>query len=533
VASLVGLAFGFLIAIGLQGLLKAFGLDLPSTTTKFLPRTVIVSMAVGVLTTLFSSIAPAIRASRVAPVAAMRDTGPSTYTRSGRRTVSGAVVTVAGIGALLLGLFGATGNGASLVGLGAALVFLGVAILSPLIARPLARILGAPLPKVSGVPGKLGRENAMRNPKRTASTAAALMIGLGLVGFVSILAASLKASTAAALAQTLKADYIVTSTSFTGFSQDVAGRLRDDPTFNAVEEFRQGIMGYVGTGVQPSGSGEVALPALQVTGVDPASLTAVTQVPLSSGSLEALGDGGVLVYSKTAESNGWRVGDTITVRFASSGNKQLKVVGIYTDQRLLGQSLISLDTFDQNFTQHLDTFVLVTTAPGVSQAQAKAAVTRVAKGFPNVRLQDQAEFRKTQASQINQVLGLVTALLFLSVIIAVFGIMNTLGLSIYERTRELGLLRAVGMARRQVRVMVRWESVIIAVFGAILGIAVGFFFGWAMVRALRSQGLGVLSIPGGQLVIYILLAGWFGVVAAALPARRAAKLDVLRAIATE
>src|SRR5439155_7986250 len=170
----------------------------------------------------------------------------SVYTRSARRTLSGAVVTLAGGGALILGLFGSTGNGASLVGLGAALVFLGVAILSPLIARPLARTLGAPLPKVSGVAGKLGRENAMRNPKRTASTAAALMIGLGLVGFVSILAASLKASTSAALEQTLKADYIVTSTSFTGFSQDVAGRLRNDPAFEAVEEFRQGLMGYVG-----------------------------------------------------------------------------------------------------------------------------------------------------------------------------------------------------------------------------------------------------------------------------------------------
>src|SRR6266567_1368565 len=505
-ASVVGLGFGFVIALGLQGLLRAFGVDLPTTSTQLLPRTIVAALAVGIGTTVVASVMPAIRASRVPPVAAMRDTGPAEYTRSRRRTLAGALVTLVGIGALLAGLFG--GHGAALVGLGAAVIFLGVAVLSPLVAGPFARVVGAPLP---GVSGKLGRENAMRNPKRTASTAAALMIGLGLVSFVSVFAASIKTSTGRALNETLKADYIVTSSQFTGFSTDIAARLKTDRAFAAVEEFRQGVFGYQGG-------------AQQIQGVDPSTLDSVMQVPLQAGSVSALGEGDVLVYRQTAESNHWHVGSTFTAQFARTGKQRLKVVGVYTDNRLLGNYVVTLGTYDRNFTIQLDTVVLAKTAPGVTEAQAKAAVTRVAHEFPNVKLEDQAQFRHSQANQINTLLGLITALLLLAILIAVIGIINTLALSIFERTREIGLLRAVGMARRQVRTMVRWESVIIAVFGAALGAAVGVFFGWAMVHALKDQGITALTIPGGQLITYIVIAGLLGVVAAALPARRAAKL---------
>jgi putative ABC transport system permease protein len=241
----------------------------------------------------------------------------------------------------------------------------------------------------------------------------------------------------------------------------------------------------------------------------------------------------VLVYKETAKSHRWRVGDSFTAEFARSGKQQLHIVGIYTDNRLLGNYVVSLDTYNRNFTQQLDMVVLAKTAPGVSQAQAKAAVSKVAKQFPNVKLEDQAQFRKSQANQINTVLAMVTVLLLLSIIIALFGIVNTLALSIFERTREIGLMRAVGMAKKQIRTMIRWESVLIAVFGAALGAVVGIFFGWAMVHALKSQGITALTIPVGQLVIYIVIAGLFGVLAAVWPARRAAKLDVLRAIVTE
>jgi putative ABC transport system permease protein len=517
-ASLVGLGFGFVIALGLQGLLRLFGIELPSTALQLLPRTVIAALLVGILTTVSASVMPAIRASRVPPIAAMRDTGPTEYRPSRRRTFAGLGVTALGIAALSAGLFG--GRGAALVGLGAAVVFLGVAVLSPLVARPFARVAGSPLPRLSGVAGKLGRENAIRNPRRTAATSAALMIGLGLVSFVSIFAASIKTSTSQVLEQILKADYIVSTSQFVGFSQDVAGRLEADPAFSAVEEFRQGLFGYQGG-------------AQQLQGVDPSKLNEVMQVPMQTGNVSGLGDGDVLVYRETAKSNGWKVGDSFTAEFARTGKQQLRIVGIYTDSRLLGNYVVSLSTYDRNFTQQLDMVVLAKTAPGVSQAEAKAAVTKVAKQFPNVKLEDQAQFRKSQANQINTLLALITALLGLAIVIALFGIVNTLALSIFERTREIGLLRAVGMARRQIRTMIRWESVLIAVFGAVLGAVVGIFFGWAMVHALKSQGITALTIPAGQLVIYILIAGLFGVIAAVWPARRAAKLDVLQAIATE
>jgi putative ABC transport system permease protein len=520
VASVTGLAAGFLLALGLQGLLKAFGIDLPSTTMQLLPRTIIAAFAVGVGTTLVSSIMPAIRAARVPPVAALRESQPAEYRGSPRRTATGLIITTFGVAVLMYGLLGGPSNAAAMVGLGAATVFFGVAVLSPLIVRPVARFLGAPLPRVAKISGKLGRENALRNPKRTASTAAALMIGLGLVAFVGIFAQSIKASSDKILRETLKADYIVSTSQFTGFSQDVATRLRSDPAFAIVSEFRLGVFGYRGR-------------AQQVQAVDPTNVADVVQVDMKQGSLSALGDNDILVFEDAAKSHGWTVGDTVEADFARTGKQKLRIVGIYTDDRILGPYVITLSAYDKNFVEQLDDVVLVKTAPGASPAAARAAAGRVAKAFPNVKLEDQTQFRKSQADQINQLLGLISALLGLAILIALVGIVNTLALSIYERTREIGLLRAVGMVRRQVKAMIRWESVIIAVFGALLGTAVGVFFGWAMVQALSDQGITELSIPGVQLILYIVMAGLAGVLAAAFPARRAAKLDVLAAIAYE
>ena len=517
VASAAGLVAGFGIAVGLKGLLNAFGIALPSTATVVLPRTIIVGLVVGVVTTVVSSVMPAVRASRVPPLAAIREAQPAEYRASRRRILTGAVITLLGIGALSRGLF--AGKGVSWVGLGAALVFFGVAVLSPLVAGPIARVIGKPLAS-SGISGKLGRENAIRNPKRTASTAAALMIGLGLVGFVAIFAASIKASSTRALEETLKADYIVTSPQFTGFSQGVAQGLRDSGAFADVAAFRQGAFGYQGR-------------TQQMTAVDPSQLPGVLSLGMQAGSVDALGAGDLLVYKKTAQDNGWRVGTAVPVQFSRTGDARLTVVGIYTDNRLLGNYVVSLSTFQENFTGQLDAIVLATKAPGTSPAASSAAVAKVSAQFPNVKIENQAQFRASQAKQIDALLGLITALLGLAIFIALFGILNTLALSIFERTHEIGLLRAVGMARRQVRTMIRIEAVIIAVFGAVLGLAVGVFFGWAMVRALRSQGVTVLAFPVGQLVSYIVVAGIFGVMAAAFPARRAAKLDVLQAISQE
>jgi putative ABC transport system permease protein len=450
----------------------------------------------------------------------MREGGTAPSSSLRRRSVSGAVVSLLGVGLLGLGLFGSPSNAAVIVGLGAAVTFLGVAILSPLFARPLAGWIGAPFRRAA-LPGRLGRQNAMRNPRRTASTAAALMIGLGLVTFVAVAGASLKASASSALDRVIRSDYIVSTTSFAPFSPQVAVDLAADPAFGAVSEVRQG-QARVGTSTT------------FVTGADPATIGEVVNLEFSAGDLAALATSRtVLVYEGVANSESLAVGDTLPVEFSRTGAQTFTVGGIYTDNSILGDYAISLEEYERNFSQQLDSFAMATIAPGTDAAQATAAIDKITAAYPDVKVENQAEFKAAQAKAIDQFLSLVTALLLMAIVIALFGIVNTLGLSIYERIRELGLLRAVGMSRRQVKRMIRVESVIIAVLGAALGVAIGILFGVAMQRALVNVGVTDLAIPVGQLVVYVIVAGVAGVVAAILPARRAAKLDVLQAISYE
>jgi putative ABC transport system permease protein len=256
---------------------------------------------------------------------------------------------------------------------------------------------------------------------------------------------------------------------------------------------------------------------------------------VSEGDVSALAEGGdvVLVHRDLAQDEGWALGDDVPAEFASSGEVPLTIVGIYDENRLVGDYVISLDSYDELYSEQLDAFVLVKGAEGVELGDVDAAIQDAVAEFPNVQVQDQAAFREQQAGFVDQLLGLVTALLAMAILIALFGIVNTLGLSIYERTRELGLLRAVGMSRTQVKRMIRWESVIIAVFGAVLGVVIGVLFGWALQQALRSEGVSEFVVPVGQLVIYLVLAALAGVLAAIWPSRRAAKLNVLEAIAYE
>ncbi|MGZ8631091.1 MAG: ABC transporter permease [Actinomycetota bacterium] len=523
IASVVGIVAGIGIAIGLQGLLGAFNIDLPSTSIQLLPRTIVVSLVVGVVVTVVASILPARRAGSVAPIQALREAGDTQPSRGlvGRRLAIAIAVTAAGAGALLYGLFGASSNGAAIVGAGAAVTFVGVAMLSPLAARPVAGGLGAPLRRLS-MQARLGRENAMRSPRRTASTAAALMIGLGLVSMVAILAASLKASFDAALTETLKADFTLSTSSFVSFSPQVGERVAALPEVEVASPFRQ-------NGFRIDGA------TTFVTAVDPATVEAVATLEVSDGSVAALseGDGMILVHREIAEEKGWSVGDQVPAQFASSGDVPLTIGGIFDENRLAGDYVISLETYEGLYSEQLDSFVLVKGAEGVTPDEVEAAVSAAVAEFPNVQVQNQAAFREQQAGFVDQLLGLVTALLAMAIVIALFGIVNTLGLSIYERTRELGLLRAVGMSRVQVKRMIRWESVIIAVFGAVLGVVIGVLFGWALQQALKNDGVSEFVVPVGQLVTYLVLAGLAGVLAAIWPARRAAKLNVLEAISYE
>jgi putative ABC transport system permease protein len=520
-ASVVGLGLGVLVAIGLQSLLKAFGIDLPSSGTQILPRTVIVSLVVGLVVTVLSSIAPARRASRIPPMAALSGAGVEQGGSLRRRAIAGAVVTGLGAVAMLRGLFGGGSGALPLLGLGAAIVFIGVALLSPLAAGPLARVIGSPFPRIAGIAGTLGRQNAMRNPRRTAATAAALTVGLALVATVSVLAASIKSSAADVVDKYLAADYIISTKQFTPtISTDLAARLGKQPELAAVSALQTGEWRFQGS-------------TRMLYAGDPATLGKVLKLDVTSGDVGALARGDVLVDETEAKDKHLKIGDVLPMTFARTGTQELHVGGTYAKNQLLGAYLVSTATYNANFTDRLDFVVLAKAAAGVTPAASRAAVERVTKDFPNVDLRDQAEFKKQQEMQVNQALGLVSALLALSIIIALFGIVNTLALSVFERTRELGLLRAVGMARRQVRSMIRGESVIIAVLGAVLGLGVGVLFGWAIVSGLNDQGITHVVVPGGQLVVYVILAAIAGVVAAVFPARRAARLDVLAAISTD
>lgn len=524
VASGVGLGAGVLLAMGLRELLRAFGIDLPSSSLQVLPRTIVAAVLGGVLVTVAASVFPARRAARIPPVAALRDADTVRPLSVRRRSLSGGLVVAAGVTALLLGLSGQAGNALALVGAGVGLIFLGVAVVSAVLARPLARAIGAPLARLARVPGKLGRENAMRNPRRTASTSAALMVGLALVGTFLVLGSSLKESVGATLEETFRADFLLRPTAqFGSFSPEVADRLRAIPEVGVVSPTRVGQWREPGTGGTRF-----------LTAVDPATVEQVTELDVREGTVAALAEGGVLVHEGVAEDRGLRVGDVVEMEFAATGVVHQQVVGIFGEEGFVGADyLVSLETFDRNFAKDLDDFVLVKVAPGASPDQARAAMGPVLEAFPNVEVQDQVEVREDAERQIDQLLGLVNALLGLAVLIALLGIVNTLALSVYERTREIGLLRAVGMERRQVRSMIRWESVIIALLGGVLGLAVGVFFGWALVRALGEEGVSRLALPGAQLGMFLAVAGFLGVVAAVGPARRAARIDVLQAIAYE
>ena len=521
IAGAVGVLAGVAIAALLRLLLKVFGVELPSTSLQIEPRTIVVAMIVAVVVTLVASLLPALRASRVSPVEAMREGQvPERHVSRRRRLLIGAGMTLAGIAILFLGLFGHASNGASLVGGGAVLTFVGVAILLPLVARPLAGAIGRPI-RHRGVQGKLGRENAMRNPRRTASTAAALMVGLGLVAMVAVLSASFVASIDDTLASSLKADFVISNSSFVPFSHGVAQAAAGVDGVDVVSPLRFGSFRVEGANAV-------------VTAVDPSTIDRVASLGLSSGATEALQDGKIVVLARTAEANGWKVGDTVPAAFATTGAMPLEMGGTFTQNALVnGDYLLSIPTFEKTVGDKLDSQLLLATAPGASLGTVQTALETAVKPFVTVEVQNQAAYRQQQADLVHHILGFVTALLAMAIIIALFGIVNTLGLSIFERRRELGLLRAVGLDRTQVKRMIRWESVIIAVMGALIGIAIGAFFGWSLQRALASQGITILRFPVVQLALYVVFAGLAGVLAAIWPARRAARLDVLEAIAYE
>ncbi len=512
VSSAIGLGLGVLAALGLQALLRGFGIAVPSGSLVFEPRTVIVGLSVGVGVTVVAAIGPARSAVRIPPVAALGDRQASVEVSLRHRFVSGAAVVLAGGGLLARGL---TGSALSLVGGGAVGIFVGTAMLAPAVARPLSSVLGRPLARLLGVAGQLGRQNSMRSPRRTAQTASALMVGLALVAAMSVFGASVSESATSSADEAISAELLVTASGTGQLSHAVPAKVSAVPGVTVTTTVYRSQFEVHGT-------------LATLTAVSTPDLADTVILRMTAGSSAALARGELLIDSTTAAAKHLSVGDTVPVAFARTGASAVPVGGIYQANAVIGSYLVSAGFFARHFSPQPPGALLLRTNGGGTVARA---VTRALATFPNAQVQTRTQFEQTQTASINQLLGLVYALLALAVLIALIGIVNTLMLSVFERTREIGLLRAVGMRRRQVRTMIRSEAVILAIFGAIIGIVIGTGLGIALVSALKQQGITDTVVPATSLLVFLLLAALLGLLAATWPARRAARLDVLAAIA--
>jgi len=526
-ASVVGLFAGLGLAKGLEAVFDALGLSLPTANLVFATRTAVVSLSLGIGVTMVASLVPALRATRIPPVAAMREGAtlpPSRVSRRRRPIV--AVVLLLGAAMLGYGSFGDldTLPSIELIGAGCLAMFVGVGLAAAAAVPPLAAAVGAPARRFGGEAGRLASENATRNPVRTARTAAALMVGLALVTVVATLGAGLRDSDREALNSSVVSDYVVTSKNgFEPFPAAAGAALPKAPGVSLVSNVRSDQAKVFG--------GDTI-----VNGVAP-SFGRVFNLNWSEGSnavLARLGMHGAVVEKGYAEDNDLRAGSAFSLRTASGQLVRLHVAGIQAPSEvqkidpLVGKVLISAAAFDRSFPRPSNIYTFVDTRGGESGANT-ASLERALKPFPDAVVYTKAGWVDKRASGVDELLNLLYVLLALSVVISLFGMVNTLVLSVFERTREIGMLRAIGMTRRQVRRMVRQESVITALIGAGLGLPLGVFLAAAFTEVLSDQGIG-FSLPIGSLIAFTIVAIAAGILAAVLPARRAARLDVLDAL---
>jgi putative ABC transport system permease protein len=527
--AVVGIAGGYLIAALLNALFEALGVDLPTTGLVMESRTIVVSLAIGVAVTLVSSMVPALRSTRVPPIAAMQAVGPAA---GGRQRLLYALLAVllglAGLALLLVGLFGSGGAGtrAGLMGAGAVAIVLGVSLFSPRLVPPLATIAGWPLERLRRLTGRLARENSQRNPARTAVTAAALMIGLALVTFVTVFAAGLKSSVATAIDENLQGGLVIQNSD--GFSPIPAGAARAARQVPGVE--RVATIRSAEAKLLPRG------PKLRLSAPTP-DIGKAVEVEWKRGgaaTLRKLRDREAVLSASFASDHDLAVGDRFRLLSQTGARPAFRVAGTFDSElNLFGSVLVTQRSMASAFDQTQDTVDFVIAKPGADAAEVQAALSAVVeRAFPSAEVLDQQELKESREDQVNQLVNLFYALLALAILVSLFGIANTLALSIHERTRELGMLRAIGMSRRQVRTMIRYEAVITALIGAILGMALGVVFAALISQPLKDEGF-TLSYPIGSLLSLLVLAGLAGVLAAIPPARRAARLDVLDALQYE
>ncbi len=526
-ASIVGLFAGLGLAVGLNELFRALNLELPQTETVFATRTIVVSLLIGTLVTLVAGLLPAIRATRVPPIAAVREGATLPRGRFARFTPYVAAVIVAlalvalGYGNLANDI--ALGDRFILLGIGVLALFVGVAMLSSRLVRPLARIVGTPARRLGGAAGTIAERNAQRNPGRTAATAAALMIGIALVTFVSVLANGVRVTNSDAIERQIQSDLIVTSQDgYSEFPAAVGGAVEKADGVGTVSNIRQEIAEINGDGGN-------------LTGLDE-RINEVYDLRWEQGSDEVaalLGSDGAVLPNNVAEEKDIAVGDTVTVRSSDNKTNDFVIRGIYEGSPfypLLGTLSVSQQAFDELHDRPRNRFTLLNLTG--DETAARTSVESALEPFPDTRLFSRPEWVEKEDREIQQFLLLLYVLLALSVIISLFGMVNTLALSVFERTRELGMLRAVGMTRRQARRMIRHESVITALIGAALGLPLGIFLAALVTNALGQYDLR-FALPLGQLVVLVIVAVVAGILAAITPARRAAKLDPLRALQYE
>jgi putative ABC transport system permease protein len=529
VAAVLGMAAGVGLAAGVTAAFEAFGADLPADGLAIRPATVVIALAVGVGATLVAALIPAIRSTRVPPLAALRDVA---IDRSGASRIR----VVIGVGVLALGVLnlsagwrdGSDTEDLGPVGFGAILVIVAAIVIGPVLAAPSIRALGALLPRLKGVTGRLAAENAARSPKRTSATASALLISVALVGFITVFAASAKTSVESEVSRGFEGDFVVQTESGpfgppSGFPATVADQVA------AVD----GVSAAVGFGFARAefAFADGGTTAQFLSAVDPVSSRGVLDPRMVEGELTDLTDEGVIVDVGEAEDHDLQVGDRLTITSTEGAQIAVVVQAISDEENLLGYYTITRSAFRAAFAQAVDSLVYGSIDPGADIDDVLARIETATEATPGLKILDRDGFIGDLAAQVTQFVTVIYVLLALSVIIALIGIGNTLSLSIHERTRELGLLRAVGMNRSQLRSSIRWEAVLISVLGTLVGLTLGLVLSRAMLEALKSSGLTEFTVPIGSLVTITVLAALMGVLASVRPSRRASRLAILDAIA--
>ncbi|MCW5254582.1 ABC transporter permease [Streptomyces sp. SHP 1-2] len=519
VAAVAGLAAGVGIGAGLRSLVGSLGGNLPDGPLVVSPGTVAAALVVGVLVTMLAAWLPGRRAAKIPPVAAMNSVHATATTKSlVLRNTLGALFSAAGVAVVLAATTMKGSDGQAPMGLGAVLLIIGVFILTPLLSRPLIAA-AAPLLRVFGIAGKLARQNSVRNPRRTAATASALMIGLTLITGMTVMAGSLQKSIDRMASSAIRADYVVSMANGNPLSPDVGEKLGRAEGVTALSPLRN----------SPS---RIGGETEYLTGVDGATIGALTDLTVEEGDFTVTGTR-IVVDGDTAERHGWRTGSALTVGYEDGKKQRLTVAGVYEGNDMIRGIMVDNATLTPHLSDPVDMQVMVKTADGTS-GQAKEALEKALGSNPAIKIQDKKDISNEIAQMFTMMLNMLYGLLAMAVIVAVLGVINTLAMSVFERSQEIGMLRAIGLDRRAVKRMVRLESLVISLFGGVLGIGLGVFFGWAAGELMGTTlATYELVLPWGRMAVFLLLSAVVGVLAALWPARRAARLNTLLAIKAE